>query len=172
LRGSAHAASGCGREQQLHHFNTARVLQKPLFSHEERLRPLPRPCSFRRLLLPRLDCRVNMDSSEPANRCVEVFYKPANLSSYLSSSTSHVALTLSSARSSKPSASRVYPGLLRDEWPAVRPASALCGVPPPSSACLSSWPRCSSSGDCLLCSRRPLVGTSRWVAAELLPETG
>jgi hypothetical protein len=36
------------------------------FSHEERLRPLPRPCSFRRLLLPRLDCRVNTDSSEHA----------------------------------------------------------------------------------------------------------
>ena len=47
-------------------FPQSEVLQKPLFSHEERLRPLPRPCSFRRLLLSRLDCCVNTDSSEHA----------------------------------------------------------------------------------------------------------
>src|SRR5579863_1248387 len=47
-------------------FPQLEIFQKPLFSHEELLRPFPRPCSFRRLLLSRLDCSVNADFSEHA----------------------------------------------------------------------------------------------------------
>ena len=47
-------------------FPQSEALQKPLFSHEELLRPLTRLCSFRRLLLSRLDGCVNADFSEHA----------------------------------------------------------------------------------------------------------